>query len=642
MAQNIQVNSLNFDEIKSNLKGYLSNTDVFTDYDFDGSGLSAILDLLAYTTYYQGVYNNFVANEMFISTAESRAAVSSHAKSLGYTPRSQTAPTAIVNVTFGSTAGLSTTFRRGAIFTTKIDSRTYRFTNTESITIDLNPSGTGEHITSLPIKEGVIRTISSVISNNRDYQKVTIPDSKVDTSTIKVTVQNSISDTTGITNTWSSSTSLASITGGSRAYFIEQDYTGNYSVNFGDGVIGTTLASGNLVTVSYLSTNGPATNGVGRNDATSSVNSFTYLSGNTVDTISPASGGGFPQSVESIRKVAPKTYASQNRAITASDFEAIVENNFSGFTSVFAYGGEQLSPPQYGKVFVSLKPRVNQVITESLKNEVTSFLKTKCSLGVEPILQSPDLIRVQVITNYTYNANATPLNDASLSELLVSLINNYVEVNTIDFKSTVSKTLLEKSILDTETSLTSLNTTFRLEKRAEFLPQKTAYSFDFANAIFHPHDGHSSVVFSNDFTYYDPDTATNKIARVRDDGRGKLILFQLSNNIETVITNDFGSVDYDAGLVTFNLALLSAALTNAEIRVNAVSANSIISSSNNSVLISDPTSTRATSTPITFSVSQTVTPTTTTTVADTPAVSGGEASSGNGGGGGGGGGYGGY
>ena len=175
MTQSIQVNSLNFDNIKSSLKTHLSNTAVFKDYDFDGSGLSVILDLLAYTTYYQGVYNNFVANEMFISTAESRSAVNSHAKSLGYLPRSKTASTAVVDVTLGVTAGYTTTLRPGSIFTTKVDNKTFRFTNVDSATIDLNPSGTGPHITDLNIREGVIRTISSVVSNNRDYQSVVIP-----------------------------------------------------------------------------------------------------------------------------------------------------------------------------------------------------------------------------------------------------------------------------------------------------------------------------------------------------------------------------------------------------------------------------------------------------------------------------------
>jgi len=334
MAQNIQVNSLNFDNIKSSLKTHLSNTAVFKDYDFDGSGLSVILDLLAYTTYYQGVYNNFVANEMFISTAESQSAVNSHAKSLGYLPKSKTAPVAVVNVTLGSTSGYTTTLRPGSIFTTKVDNKTYRFTNTESATVDLNPSGTGPHISELNIREGVIRTISSIVPDNRNYQSVVIPDSNVDTSTVKVIVQSSISDSTGITNVWSNATDLSSVTGGSRSYFLELDYTDKYSVNFGDGVLGATLAPGNLVTVSYLSTNGPLANSIGRNDETTGQNSFSFLSGNTVDVVAPSAGGGNRQSIESIRKIAPRAYAAQNRAVTANDFEALVQNNFSGFSSI--------------------------------------------------------------------------------------------------------------------------------------------------------------------------------------------------------------------------------------------------------------------------------------------------------------------
>ena len=626
MAQSILVNSLDFDNIKSSLKTHLSNTSVFKDYDFEGSGLSVILDLLAYTTYYQGIYNNFVANEMFITTAESRSAVVSHAKSLGYVARSQTAPTATVNVTLGVTAGLSTTFRSGGIFTTKVGNRTYRFTNIESATIDLNPSGTAEHITALPIKEGVIRTISSVIANNRDYQKVVIPDSNVDTSTINVIVQSSISDTTGITNVWSKSTDLSSVTGGSRAYFIEQDYTGKYSVNFGDGVIGGTLAPGNLVTVSYLSTSGPLTNGVGINDASRSTNSFTYLAGNTVDVVSPAAGGALPQSVESIRKIAPRSYAAQNRAVTSSDFEAIVQNNFSGFSSVLAYGGEEADPPQYGRVFVSLKPVSNQIVTDSLKTEVEKFLKQKCPLAVEPVVITPDLLYIQVSTDFTFDPNSTPLTEVSLSSLVERLTNIYMNANTLDYDTTVSKTLLEQSIIDTESSITSLNTTFRMERRVTPVDNRTSYSFDFGNPIFHPHDGHQSVVFSNEFTYYDETTGTNKVVRVKDDGSGKLIMFQLINNVENVVLDDFGDVDYEKGVVTFNLAQLTFAGRNSDIRVNAVSANNIIRSTRNLVMTHDTSSTPGSAAG-------------TTVVAPTATGSAAPASSGGGGGGGGYGGY---
>ena len=270
-----------------------------------------------------------------------------------------------------------------------------------------------------------VRSISSVIANNRKYQKVTIPDSKVDTTTIKVSVQDSISDTTGITNTWTAATNLSSVTAGSRAYFVEQDYTGNYSMNFGDGVFGATR--GRKLGHDFISVNKRTSDKwIGLNDAISSLNSFTYLTGNTVDTISPASGGALPQTVESIQQRCSKTYAAQNRAITSSDFEALVESNFSGFTSVFAYGGEEENPPQYGRVFISLKPQVNQVITDALKSEIERFLKTKCSLRIEPVVLSPDLAYLQVSTNFTFDQKATPLNSAAMTSLIVNLINSYV------------------------------------------------------------------------------------------------------------------------------------------------------------------------------------------------------------------------
>ena len=237
------------------------------------------------------------------------------------------------------------------------------------------------------------------------------------------------------------------------------------------------------------------------------------------------------------------------------------------------------------------------------------------------------MLYVQVATDYTYDPNATSLSNAALVSLIERLTNIYMTANTLDYDTTVSRTLLEQSIIDTESSITSLNTTFRLERRVTPVGNRTAYTFDFGNPIFHPHDGHESVVFSNDFTYYDETTGTNKVARVRDDGEGKLILFQLINNVEDVILDDFGDVDYEKGIVTFNLAQLTFAAPNSDIRVNAVSANSIVTSTRNLVMIHDTSSAPGSAAGTTV-----VSPTTTGSAA--PASGGG--------GGGGGGGYGGY
>ncbi len=632
MATNIRVNSLNFDGIKDNLKTHLSSSAIFKDYDFEGSGLSVLLDLLAYTTYYQGAYNNFVANEMFISTAEQRSSVVSHAKTLGYSPRSRTAPTATVNVRYSSAPSSSTLRAGGAVFSTRVNNKSVRFTNVDSATIDLAASGTADHIVGLDIKEGTIRNISSVVPSNRNYQTVVIPDTKVDTSTIRVTVQDSISDSSGITTAWSRATSLASITGGSKAYFVEQDYSGKYSVVFGDGVIGATLAPGNLVTVSYLSTNGPLANGAGGSDVFGGTQSFSFVTGSTVTTVAPASGGDEQQSVESIRRTAPKAYAAQNRAVTASDFKALVENNFSGFSSISVYGGEDLSPPVYGKVFISLKSNVNETITDTLKRDITSYLKTKCPLSIEPEVVVPELLHVSVDTQFTYDPTRTPLSQAALQEVIRTVADNYLTANTENFDTVVSKTLLEKAIVDTDASITSLKSTLRLEKRVIPVTSKTSYVFDFGTEIFHPHDGHTSVVFSNPFIYFDPSTSTEKEARVKDDGKGKLILFEFIDGTESTLDSDFGTVDYINGMVTFDLATLSLVTGNDTIRVNMIPASNIVRSQRNLVLTpsSTPTTTSG-------SISGTGTTTTsTTTSVYNPGSGGGD------GGGGGGGGYGGY
>jgi len=632
MAINIRVNSLNFDNIKDNLKTHLSSTAVFKDYDFEGSGLSVLLDLLAYTTYYQGAYNNFVANEMFIATAEQRSSVVSHAKTLGYSPRSRTAPTATVNVRYGSTPSSSTLRAGGAIFTTRVNNKSVKFTNVSSATIDLTATGTADHIVGLDIKEGVIRNISSVVPSNRKYQTVVIPDTKVDTSTISVTVQNSVSDSTGITNSWTKATNLASITGGTRAYFVEQDYSGKYSVVFGDGVIGATLAPGNLVTISYLSTNGPLANGAGGSDVFGGTQSFTLSSGTTVSTITPASGGAEQQSVESIRRTAPKAYAAQNRAVTAADFKALVENNFSGFSSISVYGGEDLSPPVYGKVFISLKSNVNETVTDTLQREIKEYLVTKCPLSIQPEVVIPELVHVSVETQFTYDPQRTPLSLPALQEVIRSVSDNYLQANTQDFDTAVSKTLLEKAIIDTDAAITSLNSTLRLEKRVIPLSAKTNYIFDFGTEIFHPHEGHSSVVFSNTFIYFDESTGTEKEARVRDDGRGKLILFELTNGIESTIDSEFGTVDYVNGVVSFDIATLSLESSSDSIRVNMIPASNIVRSQRNLVLTPS-----AAPTATTGLVSEATTSTTSTTTTVYSSGSGG-----GDGGGGGGGGYGGY
>ena len=311
--KSLQVNSLDFDQIKLNIKSFLSSQTLFKDYDFEGSGLSVLLDVLSYVTYYQGIYNHLSSNELFLDTAVKRSSVVSHAKALGYTPRSITSPTAVVDLTTTQTGFL----RKGSIFTARQNDVLYNFIN-----INDRDVVNGE-IIDLSLQEGSLKSKSFVVPNNKNNQSFVIDDENVDTSTIKVTVQRSVTDLTGLADPWTSSLSVVDAKGDSKMYFIEETFDGLPSILFGDDVIGKKLSAGNLVTVTYLTTRGPLANGIGNNDSVSN-RVFNFNSTSTVSVKSIASGGDFRETSNSIKFNAPKSYASQNRAVTQGDFDSLV------------------------------------------------------------------------------------------------------------------------------------------------------------------------------------------------------------------------------------------------------------------------------------------------------------------------------
>ena len=650
-AKNLSVNSVDFDVVRQNIKTYLSNSDTFTDYDFEGSAMSTLIDTLAYITYYQGIYNNFAANEMFLDTAKKRASVVSHAKALGYTPRSYSAPTASVNVILGSTAGYSSVLPVGNIFSTTVNGRNYNFVNLESATISLtaDSGGTTPHISNLSIKEGSLKSKTIVVPNNENYQKVEIDDKFVDTTTIKVTVQESATDTSGITNSWVKGNDAISLTAGSRVYFVEEDYNGNYSVNFGDGVVGVTLAAGNVVTVSYLSTSGPLANNVGIFDSDLGVNSFRFASGNTVDVVSHASGGALPQGIDSIRRLAPRSYSMQNRAVTREDFKTLIESNFSGFSSVFVYGGEDASPPQYGSVIISFKPVANTITTTDFKNNVVSFLKDRCPVTINPVVIDPEITYARFNTRVVYDVNKTTLTPNSLSTLIQNTLSVYVLDNTDDYDTFLATSAIEKDLSDNIESIISVNTSIEMERRLTPVSDVALdYSIDFANPIFHPHDGHEIVISSEDFLYLDG--SEFKTVRIRDDGFGNINLFETSNSSDNLVTN-FGTVDYSSGVISLNVARLNTVGALGTIKIRAKFGGDVLTSVRDKVIVYDNTDTLANAvsvqtlsqvtsyTPSQVSASSGTSTSTSSTSTSSASTSSSTTSSGGGGGGGGYGGY---
>ena len=327
MATNdLKVDALDFDTIKSNLKSFLQSQDTFKDYDFDGSGLSVLLDVLAYNTHYQGFYAQQLANEAFIDTAVTKSAVVANAKTLGYTPTSITAPTAVVDVEF-ATQPTSDTIAFGTKFTTTINGFTYTFIADKDYSIVFDTVLSKYVAKNVNIKEGSLNFFTYVADLNSENQKFLIPTNKADTSTLTVRVQNSKTDTTGFTDVWQKSVNVTDSTNETKVYYLQQNQDGKYEVYFGDGIISKSLNSGNLVILQYLVTSGPNANGAGKSDAVGS-RTFSFQ-GNleataTVKVVSSASGGSLSESIESIRFNAPKMYQTQNRAVTSEDYQAIL------------------------------------------------------------------------------------------------------------------------------------------------------------------------------------------------------------------------------------------------------------------------------------------------------------------------------
>jgi hypothetical protein len=577
----LSVNQLDYFGIRDNIKSFLKSQEQFLDYDFEGSGLSVLIDVLSYVTHYQGIYNNLTANELFLDTAVKRSSLVSHAKSLGYTPRSKTSPVATVDLTYRLGGFIPPALPVGEVFSTKIGNKTYNFVNTEPYSVPSDGIVRG-----VEIREGTLKTITFVTPDSKPYQTFRIKDDAIDTKTIKVVVTRSPSDNSGISDVWSIGTNAVTIGSDSNVYFVEEDYDGAYSVGFGDGIIGKKLEAGNVVTITYLQTKGAEANDAGQNDSAETP-SFTYRDLD-VSVTSAAAGGSDRESIASIRFNAPKSYAAQNRAVTTGDYEALINNNFSGFQAALVYGGEFATPPEYGKVFVVLKPNTATLVPTSLKNNIQDFLRSRCSVSITPEVKDPTPLYVRYELTSVYNPSKTVLNEAYLETTIKSIVSQFIQDNTIGFNSSISFSKLEKRLLDGVSGLETIEISPSLEYR--FFPivdTATNYEFRFKNPILHEFDGYTPVISSSEFKFVDAD-GIEKNVYVDDDGFGKLRLFELIGGQKTYLPNvDFGTVDYKTGVVAFNSFALSTINTTIPISIFAKIDGGRLISSETFILLED-------------------------------------------------------
>lgn len=585
----LSVNSTDFDQIKSNLKDFLRGQETFRDYDFEGSALSVLIDILAYNTYYQAFYNNVAANEMFIDSAVKRSSVVSLAKSLGYTPNSITAPTATVNITY-ALAPSSSVLLPGAQFNTSVDGKIYTFTNTETAQIDLSSE---PHISNLKIKEGFLKNISFVVPDQNSNRKYVIPDKNVDISTIKVSVQASQTDTDGISDTWSNATDLATIEKTSKVYFIEENSEGKFQIYFGDDVLGQKLLIGNFINITYLITSGTEANGAGKDDSPTNRSFLFGSSSNVIEVVTPAFGGAPKETIDSIRFKAPLSYSSQNRAVTKSDYSTLVESNFTGFDSVFVFGGEEADPPNYGTVYIALKPSIGTLVTNDTKKTVEDFLKTKSVVSISPKVIEPDYTFLRFQVNVYFDQTKTSLTPDAMSSAIRNSITTNISNNLGKFNKNFSISSLLTSIDATSNAIESSSVSILMEKKILPTDKIVSYYETFGNPIYHPHDGHMSVISSNVFKYNDENNNIIDVY-IKDDGYGNLSLFKRENQAEFIVRENIGNVDYSSGKININQLLISSPDDTPYIRIFAEAKNQRYLSKNEKILfndyVEDPTS----------------------------------------------------
>lgn len=466
---NIQLADLDFNIIKTNLKTYLQSQDILKDYNYEGSALSTLLDILAYNTQYNAYYLNMVGNEMFLDSAIQRGSVISQAKMLNYTPRSAIAPTATINLRVNQVTEPSLTLPKFTSFLSEaIDGVNYSFVTTDVYTE--NTANNTVNFNNITLKQGLATNLNYTVDLTTNPETLfEIPDENIDTSTLVVTVQQSSSNSTSDVYTLASN--YSSLTGSSKVYFLQESLNNTYEIYFGDGVIGKKLVNGNIVIVSYVVTSGIEAAGA---------NSFVLMdtisgySNTSVFPLTAATSGNEKESIESIKFQAPKSYAAQNRAVNKNDYITAIQQNSLGlqFDAVNVWGGEENNPPVYGQVFVSLKPTGSFTLTQVQKQRIIEdILKPISVLTVTPTIVDPDYTYIQLVVNVVYDPTRTTQTSSQLAAGIKSAIQTFANDTLNTFNSTFNTYDLLNTVQNYSSSV--ITSEFDLKLQKKFLPNLT-------------------------------------------------------------------------------------------------------------------------------------------------------------------------
>jgi hypothetical protein len=564
----INVTTLDFDDIKKNLKTFLSGQSEFQDYDFEGSAMAVLLDVLAYNTHYNALYNNLAINEMFLDSARKRNSVVSLSKMLGYSPRSATCAKATITLVVSAPGSGATTLTLPSYtaFTTTIDGASYTFYTTGSV---VATSSTGVFtFSNLVITEGTPLTFNINVGTNTRY---IIPNSAIDLNTLTVRIQDSASSS--VYTTFTKAETLIGVDSVTKCFWVKEIDEGLYELTFGDGNLGMALDAGNIVHLNYF---------VSSLDAPNKARQFTYGGGTlisgaaiSITTTGIAANGAAAEDIDSIRFNAPRMYASQNRAVTPDDYKAIVYSQFSDAGSVTCWGGEDNNPPVYGKVYICVKPKDADKLTTTQKAAlIATILDQRNVVSVQPIIVDPEFINIALDVTVYYNEQATSKTASEIAAGVTNTINAYNANELSRFDGVFRYSKLSKLIDNSDQAITNNITTVLLRRELNVRYNTSAqYILNLINPIWssgQPEESFRStgfyVIGSDELHYLD------------DDGVAHVRLYRYgSNGIKIIVNPTIGNIDYAAGVVDIkNLHITALADIDLEISIRPLS-NDVVS-----------------------------------------------------------------
>ena len=572
-----QVNSLEYNEIKLQIKNYLKGQSEFSDYDFEGSSLTVLLDVLAYNTYYTAMNANLIVNENFLETAVLRENVVKLARMIGYTPKSARSSSMPVNVAVQTAFPYpkTVTIARGIVLNfTGPDNNNFVFSTNSDQSISVDSLTGVATFSNLTLFEGVFLT-DTFVRDISERQRFILTNENIDTTTLKVEVTSGT-----VTESYLKATDITKIDNDTKVYFLEESEYGRPEVLFGDNILGKALLDGDVISVTYTTSSGAGANGLTSFDFIGTVrdnNSNTITSGITTTLVTNPDGGAVQESTESIKFSAPKFYSAFGRAVSTRDYEVLLPQIYPNIQSISAYGGEEADPPEYGKVFLAIKPKNADKLSLAEKNNILKKLREYSVAAVEPKIIDPSVLYIDITSFVYFNPNLTRRTQADLKNIVIAafnILNSGSEFNKFGGKFKYSK--LQKIIDDSDPSFTSNITKIMMRKNVPVtLNARVNYKVCYGNAIFSSTDRPSVTTTGFNIagdavnTYY-----------LQDDGRGLLQLFYVKDTGEKeFIDGLWGSVDYVLGEVVINDVIIrDTPYVINQIRINAVpKSNDLIS-----------------------------------------------------------------